>query len=215
MTYSFHIQRLAFVIFAAGLLSGSALCAQQPFSPVSRSSVSPSTSQESPGRKLLPVSRTIPAGDLVLDHDFYFASLFAGAGVDSEDSTRSGSAHIGGAVGSSTLAKRPGGFGFLQLVEVGAMGPFPARNAPAAFVSYDLGTTVLLSDRTRTVPFAAAGYSYVFGQASGFNFGVGVDRYYAGQRAIRLEIRDYLLFTAQPQHNVALRVAWEFSVHNP
>jgi hypothetical protein len=128
---------------------------------------------------------------------------------------RPDSSQFGATAGTQTLGRNPGDPGFLQFVEVGAIGPLANRTAPAAFIGYDVGVNLLLSRNHRFVPFVASGYSYLFGQASAINFGAGADYYYAGHRAIRLELRDYFTFTAAPQNNVALRVAWVFSVHNP
>ena len=150
-----------------------------------------------------------------LDDDTYFASVFAGAGTSSDGTVRPASAQFGGSAGSQTLGRNPGDPGFMQFIEIGALGPLANRSAPAAFIGYDLGANFLLGRNTHTVPFVVGGYSYVFGEASALNIGAGADIYYAEQRAIRLELRDYFTFTAAPQNNVALRVAWVFSVHNP
>ncbi len=89
------------------------------------------------------------------------------------------------------------------------------RSTPTPFLSYDLSTNILLSRATHTVPFATAGYTYVFGEGSAINFGLGADFHYRRYRAIRVELRDYYLFTQVPQHNIALRLGWQFSIRNP
>jgi hypothetical protein len=150
-----------------------------------------------------------------LDNDTYIGSIFAGGGISSDGALRPASAHFGASAGSQTLGRNPGDPGFLQLFELGAIGPLANRNSPAAFISYDLGVNFLISRNTHTVPFVVGGYSYIFGEASALNVGAGTDYYYAQQRAIRLEVRDYFTFTGAPQNNVAIRVAWVFSIHNP
>jgi hypothetical protein len=150
-----------------------------------------------------------------LDNDTYLGAIFAGGGISSDGTLRPAGAQFGASGGTQTLGKNPGDVGFLQFIETGAIGPLANRNSPAAFIGYDLGVNFLLSRNTHTVPFVAGGYSYLFGEASALNIGAGADYYYAGQRAIRLEVRDYFTFTAVPQNNVSLRIAWVFSVHNP
>jgi hypothetical protein len=150
-----------------------------------------------------------------LDDDTYLGTLFAGGGISSDGTLRPAGAQFGASGGTQTLGKNPGDVGFMQFIEAGAIGRLANRAAPAAFVGYDLGMNFLTSRRTHTVPFVAGGYSYIFGAASALNIGAGADYHYAEQRAIRLEVRDYFTFTATPQNNVALRVAWVFSVHNP
>ena len=150
-----------------------------------------------------------------LDGDAYIGTVFAGGGISSDGTVRPASAQFGASAGSQTLGRNPGDAGFLQLFEVGAIGPLASRNSPAAFIGYDLGMNFLLSRNTHTVPFVIGGYSYVFREASALTFGAGADYYYAEQRAVRLEVRDYFTFTAVLQNNVALRVAWVFSIHNP
>ena len=152
---------------------------------------------------------------MFLDDDTVYASLFAGGGISSNGTLRPAGAQFGGSAGIGTVARRPGGLAPFSFIELGAIGPLADRHAPAAFVSYDFGANLRLSRNPHTVPFAAAGYSYLFSQASAINFGFGADFFYRRYRAIRVEVRDYFTFTQLPQHNIALRLGWVFSAHDP
>jgi len=156
-----------------------------------------------------------PQRPTYLDDDTYFASLFAGAGISSDGTVRPVSVQFGGSAGMATLGRNPGDLGMMQFIETGAIGPLADRHAPAAFLSYDFGTNILPSRDSHTVPFAVAGYSYLFSQASAINFGAGVDFYFREYRAIRVEVRDYFTFTQTPQHNVAFRIGWVLSANDP
>ena len=153
------------------------------------------------------------AGAWTLDDDTFDADLFAGGGVSASGLGRPAAGQVGAAGGSRTL-DRNGGAGFEQFFEVGTMGPFPARNAPAAFVGFDLGLTFLPSPRSHTVFALPGGYTYVFSQGNAINFGLSVDRYYKPYHAIRVEVRDYLTFAGSVEHNIAIRIGWHAAVHD-
>lgn len=150
-----------------------------------------------------------------VDPDYIFASVFAGAGLSHSSDGAPLQGQVGGAVGMGTLSSTVGHVSGLQLFEFGVMGPLAGRNAPAPFVSYDAGLNLLTGATTRDIPFAVAGYSYVFTQANALNFGIGFDHYFAPNRAVRFEVRDYFTFTQAPTHNVALRVGLHFGAHDP
>ncbi len=162
-----------------------------------------------------PAARTVGQVSTFLDADTLFTTVFAGSGVSSDGIFRPVSAQFGGSAGIETLSQHVGGLRGLSFVEVGAIGPLADRGSPAALVSYDFGANILLSPATHMVPFAVGGYSYLFGEGSAINFGLGTDLHYRRYRAIRVEVRDYYTFTETPQHNVALRIGWKFAVNDP
>jgi hypothetical protein len=57
------------------------------------------------------------------------------------------------------------------------------------------------------VPFAAAGYTQLFGTGHAVNFGAGMDFRLSGKFALRLEARDYMGFTPH-EHSAAFRVGF-------
>ena len=58
-------------------------------------------------------------------------------------------------------------------------------------------------------PFATVGYTRMFVTGNALNFGFGVDiGRNAYQRAVRIELRDYFLFTGPEQHVVGLRIGF-------
>lgn len=150
-----------------------------------------------------------------MDHDAYLAVLSIGPGWANQGDGLSPTGQFAASVGTSTLLSdygRSGGQGFL---EVGALGPLPDRAAPAAFIGYNLAVNHVFTPRPRNVFFLTGGIDYVFTQAGALNGGFGVDHYYKEGRAIRFEVRDYIVFTERPQNTVAVRVGWVFSVHDP
>jgi hypothetical protein len=149
-----------------------------------------------------------------VDRDYLFTNIFAGGGIGSDGTVQPSSAQAGGTAGFGTISSKVGGLGFQEFLESGLIGPLATRNTPTGFVGFDLGSNVLISHTTRSIPFAAAGYSYIFLAGNAINYGIGIDHYYKSERAIRLEVRDYFTVTATHQHNVAVRLAWNFGVHD-
>jgi hypothetical protein len=160
------------------------------------------------------VSIPLHAQNPNIDSDYYFANIFAGGGVSTDGTARPASGIAGASAGIGTIASKVWGLGFLEFIETGVIGPLATRNTPTGLIGYDLGTTILTSHKPRDIPFAVAGYSYILSVGNAINYGIGVDHYYKPERAIRLEIRDYYTLSTTHQHNVAIRVAWNFGVHD-
>jgi hypothetical protein len=141
------------------------------------------------------------------DTDSYDADIFAGMGATSDGSL---AGQFGASVGTRAIT-HANGIGFMQFLETGAI---VTRSAPATFLGYDLGIALLPHPHSHSIFFAAGGYSYIFTQGNALNFSVGSDFFYTPQRAIRVELRDYVGVTGKSQHTVALRVGWHFTAHN-
>ncbi len=150
-----------------------------------------------------------------MDHDAYLAVLSAGPGWANQGDGYSPTGQFAASVGTSTLLSDYGYSGGQGFLEVGVLGPLPDRAAPAAFVGFNLAVNHVFTPRPRNLFFLTGGIDYVFTQAGALNGGLGVDHYYKEGRAIRFEVRDYIVFTERPQNTVAVRVGWVFSVHNP
>ncbi len=150
-----------------------------------------------------------------LDPDAYFVALTAGAGASTEGSGYVPTGQFAASAGLSTLLQNYGYRGSHEFVELGVLGPLPNRSAPAAFVGFNFGFNKVYSLRPRNAFFTTFGIDYVFSEAGAVNAGIGFDHFYREHRAIRYEIRDYVVFSEHPQNTLALRVGWVLSVHNP
>lgn len=162
----------------------------------------------------VPPRQILVASD-VIDPDIYYVAVSGGAGAATESSGYMPTGQFAASAGLSSLLAHNGFRGMQDFVEAGVLGPLPNRSAPAAFVGFNLGFNKVYSLHPRNVFFTTFGIDYVFREAGALNAGIGFDHFYKEYRAIRYEIRDYLVFTDRPQNTVALRVGWVFSVHNP
>jgi len=57
-------------------------------------------------------------------------------------------------------------------------------------------------------PFLTGGYTRMFATGNAVNFGPGVDFGKDDEHLIRIELRDYYLFTGPQQHVLSLRIGF-------
>jgi putative flippase GtrA len=143
-----------------------------------------------------------------LGTDCAYANVFAGPAA----ATDNGSTHLTGTTGVTIgqYFARTLGKGILASpqFELGVVGPIPGGHPVDGFFSVDaMFANKLL--RRRIYPFLTGGYTRVFATGNAVNFGLGVDlgkdEY---KRLVRVELRDYYLFTGPTQHIVGIRVAF-------
>jgi putative flippase GtrA len=90
--------------------------------------------------------------------------------------------------------------------ELGVIGPLPGGYPLDGFVGFDLMFANKLPHRG-VYPSFTAGYTRLFVTGNALNFGMGVDFGKSEfERLMRIEIRDYFLFTGPQQHVIALRI---------
>lgn len=146
-------------------------------------------------------------------------TLLAGAGILTAQGHSRGEFQAGA---SFDEAPPDAKYGFL--FEGGYLGPWADRKSGSAFFSADymaewnLGKSgaghtpkgqVYWRDRGwKFFPFAAAGYTRLFGTGSAVNFGGGFDYRLNHNHAIRVDIRDYYSPSSPAQHNVIIRIGW-------
>ena len=92
--------------------------------------------------------------------------------------------------------------------ELGMVGPLPGDHPVDGFASVD----AMFSNKIphhRLYPSLTVGYSRMFVTGNAANFGLGIDfgkdEY---KRIVRIELRDYYLFSGPRQHVVSLRIGF-------
>jgi hypothetical protein len=96
------------------------------------------------------------------------------------------------------------------MFEGGYAGPFNNLKGGAALFSFDYMPSWVARKSSKfplLCPFAAAGYTQLFGTGHAVNFGVGMDFRLSGKFALRLEARDYMGFTPR-EHIAAFRIGF-------
>jgi hypothetical protein len=92
--------------------------------------------------------------------------------------------------------------------ELGVVGPLPNGHVLDGFVSMN----GMFANKIRNhgiYPSVTGGYTRMIVTGNAVNFGVGVDlETDANKRIIRIELRDYYLFTGPRQHVVGLRIGF-------
>jgi putative flippase GtrA len=150
-----------------------------------------------------PVLRDPYAGGL--GTDCAYENLFLGpAGGSNQSPTFTGGITIG-----QYFARTMGtGIVASPQFELGLVGPLRGGHPVDGLVSVDAMLANKLAHR-HAYPFATVGYTRMFATGNAVNFGFGVD---FGKdefkRIIRLEVRDYYLFTGPQQHVVGLRIGF-------
>lgn len=92
--------------------------------------------------------------------------------------------------------------------ELGVIGPISGGYSLDGFIGFDVMFSAKLSRAPRFL-FATAGYTRLFVTGNAVNFGVGLDLgKHQKDSLLRLEVRDYFLFTGPQQHVVGLRLAF-------
>ena len=121
--------------------------------------------------------------------------------------TGSGGVQIGGGIGYERRLYKGLGAG----VEVGGFSGSDARAVASANGSYHFRQ----SASQKIVPFGTAGVSAIAGCGdacganSAFNFGGGINYWFRPNRALRLEVRDYM-FNGADIHKWEMRVGFAF-----
>jgi len=135
----------------------------------------------------------------------YEFSAFGGMGVDRGSSMLRGSLHFG--VDMRILRS---GYGHLygMLYEIGYAGTMHEFTDGAALFSGNYLGSTLIGKSKRLLLFGTVGYTVVLGTDDAVNFGVGIDIAVAKEKALRIEVRDYLTYEDPDEHNVALRLAF-------
>jgi len=138
--------------------------------------------------------------------DCAYANFFAGP------ATATSGAHLTGTAGitfGQYFARRLGkGISASPQFELGIAGPIPGGHPVDGFVSADAMFANKLPHRP-TYPFLTGGYTRIFATGNAVNFGLGVDLgKHDSNRLIRIELRDYYLFTGPTQHIVGLRIGF-------
>ena len=96
------------------------------------------------------------------------------------------------------------------MFEGGYVGPFNNLRGGAALFSIDYMPSWLIRTNANSpmfCPFAALGYTQLFGTGHAANFGAGLDVRLSGKFAVRLEGRDYMGFTPH-EHIGAFRIGF-------
>lgn len=150
---------------------------------------------------LLALSATAVAQEL----DSPSLGLFIGSGIQ-HNGGNSAALHAGASI-DQTLPN--GWIGWM--FEGGYAGPFNNLKGGSALFSFDYMPSWALQKKSSKFPlfcpFAAAGYTQLFGTGPAVNFGAGMDFRFSGKFALRLEARDYMGFTPH-EHIAALRIGF-------
>ncbi len=90
--------------------------------------------------------------------------------------------------------------------ELGVIGPLPGGYPLDGLASFNVQLATKAPNRD-LFPFLTIGYTRMFVTGNAVNFGLGMDFGKHGyNRLIRVELRDYFLFTGPQQHVIGLRV---------
>jgi putative flippase GtrA len=140
--------------------------------------------------------------------DCAYQNIFAGpasaAGGSANRPTFTGGVTVG-QYAAKTLGK---GIGAAPQFELGIVGPLPGGHPLDGLVSVNEMFANKVPHR-ELYPFITAGYTRMFATGNAVNFGLGFDLGTPkSDRAIRIELRDYYLFTGPRQHVVGLRIGF-------
>jgi len=154
-------------------------------------------------------TRTSAVKDVRSGNDvFGYANVFAGPAFATGGSTQKLAGTAGVTLGLFQAKSRKWGFGTIPVFELGIIGPIPAgRSLDGLFSANGVFTTTV--PHHEAFPFFTAGYTRVFATGHAINFGTGIDLgNRKSDRLIRIEFRDYYLFTSPQQNIVELRMAF-------
>jgi len=148
----------------------------------------------------------------------FFLPVFV-AGQD-QNSRAQGYAFIapGNSFGTSTL--HFGGGGECDLykglgfgVELGYMAPTKSLRGGIGILSPNGRYAFRYFDDSKLIPYITAGYSLLFrsGTANAFNYGGGVDYWFADKVGLKVEFRDHLVFNCRRDcHAYQIRLGFSF-----
>ena len=91
--------------------------------------------------------------------------------------------------------------------ELGIVGPLPGGHPIDGLAGFDLMFANKLPHRS-AYPSLTGGYTRMFATGNAVNFGMGVDFGKDDEHLIRVELRDYYLFTGPQQHVIGLRIGF-------
>jgi putative flippase GtrA len=139
--------------------------------------------------------------------DCAYESIFAGPAVSTPGSTQS--TFTAGVTIGQYFAKTLGkGITASPQFELGIVGPLPRGFPLDGLVSMDFMFANKIPHRD-VYAFLNGGYTRMFVTGNAVNFGLGVDIGKNGtEKAVRIELRDYYLFTGPRQHVVGLRMGF-------
>ncbi|HEY1742102.1 MAG TPA: GtrA family protein [Granulicella sp.] len=140
--------------------------------------------------------------------DCAYANIFAGpaasAGGNITRSTFTGGVTFGQYF-ARTLGK---GINASPQFELGIVGPLPGGYPLDGLASFDLMFANRVPHQS-LYPFLTGGYTRMFATGNAVNFGLGIDfGKNEEKRLVRIELRDYYLFTGPQQHVVGLRIGF-------
>ena len=92
--------------------------------------------------------------------------------------------------------------------ELGVVGPLPGGHPIDGLGSFNLMFANKVPHRS-LYPFLTGGYTRIFDTGNAANFGLGIDfGKHEDKRLMRIEIRDYYLFSGPRQHVLSLRIGF-------
>jgi len=91
--------------------------------------------------------------------------------------------------------------------ELGIIGPLPGGHPMDGFASFDLMFANKLP-RRNLYPFLTGGFTRMFVTGNAVDFGLGIDLGKDDEHLVRIEVRDYYLFTGPQQHVLSLRIGF-------
>jgi len=137
--------------------------------------------------------------------DCAYANIFAGPAVAAKDNV----SFTGGVTIGQYFARTLGtGINASPQFELGVVGPLQGGHPIDGLASMDAMFAGKVPHR-RLYPFLNVGYSRMFATGNAANFGLGFDfGKHEYKRIVRIELRDYYLFTGPRQHVVGLRIGF-------
>jgi len=142
-----------------------------------------------------------------LGTDCAYENFFAGPSFTAGDSI-GGPTFTGGVTIGQYFARTLGkGITPSPQFEFGIVGPLPGGKAIDGLASLDMMFANKVPNRS-VYPFLTGGYTRMFATGNAVNFGPGVDFGKDDEHLIRIELRDYYLFTGPQQHVLSLRIGF-------
>jgi hypothetical protein len=143
-----------------------------------------------------------------LGTDCAYENVFAGPSFSGGAKT-SGASFTGGVTVGEYWARTFGkGVTASPQFELGIIGPLPAGKPMDGLAGFDF-MFANRAPRRKIYPFFTGGYTRMFVTGNAANFGLGFDfgksEY---KRLVRIELKDYYLFTGPKQHVVSLRIGF-------
>jgi putative flippase GtrA len=152
-------------------------------------------------------TRTAPYSE-GLGTDCAYENVFAGPAA-SAGGNATGATFTAGVTGGQYFARTLGkGIAASPQFELGIVGPLPGGHPLDGLAGFDLMFANKIPQRS-LYPFLTGGYTRMFVTGNAVNAGLGIDfgkdEY---KRVVRIELRDYYLFTGPRQHVFGLRIGF-------